>query len=289
MTIAPERTERMDSREDIDPDRPWVTIVHNDPVNLKCLPPHAGRLTPLPSYQGWCDAAEWLREVRLDSGICDSRARADVSQLRHSSAHKSVVDALLDEADVQATRAYEAALSFDRFIGFGLAGSTGLTALAVNSGERLRLTVGPVFLLVIALWATRLPTEGRLRGGYVRWIEEELDKTYRVPVRQWEHSFVPLFHNATITRYFPFINLVIIVASMSAGLRVITYDGDLSARLAGAGALVFALVLLSILVQAGKDHRDAREQGYDVAKARHEWLKARYAQGGDHVARSADA
>ena len=34
VTIAPERVERADADEDVDPDRPWVTIVWNDPINL---------------------------------------------------------------------------------------------------------------------------------------------------------------------------------------------------------------------------------------------------------------
>ena len=34
MTIAPERVERADADEAVDPDRPWVTIVWNDPINL---------------------------------------------------------------------------------------------------------------------------------------------------------------------------------------------------------------------------------------------------------------
>ncbi len=34
MTIAPERVERSETDEHVDPDRPWVTIVWNDPVNL---------------------------------------------------------------------------------------------------------------------------------------------------------------------------------------------------------------------------------------------------------------
>jgi ATP-dependent Clp protease adaptor protein ClpS len=33
-TIAPEKTERPEQHEDIRPDRPWVTIVWNDPINL---------------------------------------------------------------------------------------------------------------------------------------------------------------------------------------------------------------------------------------------------------------
>ena len=33
-TIAPERTERPEQDTDIRPDRPWVTIVWNDPINL---------------------------------------------------------------------------------------------------------------------------------------------------------------------------------------------------------------------------------------------------------------
>ena len=34
MTIAPERLERTGTDEDIRPDRPWITIVWNDPINL---------------------------------------------------------------------------------------------------------------------------------------------------------------------------------------------------------------------------------------------------------------
>ena len=34
MTIAPERVERTGADEDVDPDRPWITIVWNDPINL---------------------------------------------------------------------------------------------------------------------------------------------------------------------------------------------------------------------------------------------------------------
>ena len=34
MTIAPERVARTESDERTDPDRPWVTIVWDDPVNL---------------------------------------------------------------------------------------------------------------------------------------------------------------------------------------------------------------------------------------------------------------
>ena len=34
VTIAPERVERAETDEDVDPDRPWVTIVWNDPINL---------------------------------------------------------------------------------------------------------------------------------------------------------------------------------------------------------------------------------------------------------------
>jgi ATP-dependent Clp protease adaptor protein ClpS len=33
-TVAPERTEEVDVSESVDPDRPWVTIVWNDPINL---------------------------------------------------------------------------------------------------------------------------------------------------------------------------------------------------------------------------------------------------------------
>jgi ATP-dependent Clp protease adaptor protein ClpS len=33
-TVAPERTEKVDVSESVDPDRPWVTIVWNDPINL---------------------------------------------------------------------------------------------------------------------------------------------------------------------------------------------------------------------------------------------------------------
>jgi ATP-dependent Clp protease adaptor protein ClpS len=33
-TVAPERTEQPDVAEHVDPDRPWVTIVWNDPINL---------------------------------------------------------------------------------------------------------------------------------------------------------------------------------------------------------------------------------------------------------------
>jgi ATP-dependent Clp protease adaptor protein ClpS len=34
VTIAPERVERPEQDEDVRPDRPWVTIVWNDPINL---------------------------------------------------------------------------------------------------------------------------------------------------------------------------------------------------------------------------------------------------------------
>ncbi|HEV2890538.1 MAG TPA: ATP-dependent Clp protease adapter ClpS [Frankiaceae bacterium] len=34
MTIAPEKVARSESDERVDPDRPWVTIVWNDPINL---------------------------------------------------------------------------------------------------------------------------------------------------------------------------------------------------------------------------------------------------------------
>lgn len=34
MTIAPERVERPEQDEDVRLDRPWVTIVWNDPINL---------------------------------------------------------------------------------------------------------------------------------------------------------------------------------------------------------------------------------------------------------------
>ena len=34
VTIAPERLARSETDEDVDPDRPWVTIVWNDPINL---------------------------------------------------------------------------------------------------------------------------------------------------------------------------------------------------------------------------------------------------------------
>ena len=34
MTIAPEEVRHSDTDEVIDPDRPWITIVWNDPVNL---------------------------------------------------------------------------------------------------------------------------------------------------------------------------------------------------------------------------------------------------------------
>lgn len=34
MTIAPERVERSETDETVDPDRPWITIVWNDPINL---------------------------------------------------------------------------------------------------------------------------------------------------------------------------------------------------------------------------------------------------------------
>ena len=34
MTIAPERVRRSETDERVDPDRPWVTIVWNDPINL---------------------------------------------------------------------------------------------------------------------------------------------------------------------------------------------------------------------------------------------------------------
>jgi len=34
VTIAPERVERPEAVERVDPDRPWITIVWNDPINL---------------------------------------------------------------------------------------------------------------------------------------------------------------------------------------------------------------------------------------------------------------
>lgn len=34
MTIAPERIRENETDEDVDPARPWVTIVWNDPINL---------------------------------------------------------------------------------------------------------------------------------------------------------------------------------------------------------------------------------------------------------------
>jgi ATP-dependent Clp protease adaptor protein ClpS len=34
VTIAPEHVRRSETDEHVDPDRPWVTIVWNDPVNL---------------------------------------------------------------------------------------------------------------------------------------------------------------------------------------------------------------------------------------------------------------
>jgi ATP-dependent Clp protease adaptor protein ClpS len=34
MTIAPEHVRRSETDEDVDPERPWVAIVWNDPVNL---------------------------------------------------------------------------------------------------------------------------------------------------------------------------------------------------------------------------------------------------------------
>jgi ATP-dependent Clp protease adaptor protein ClpS len=34
MTIAPERVARERTDDDVDRDRPWVTIVWNDPINL---------------------------------------------------------------------------------------------------------------------------------------------------------------------------------------------------------------------------------------------------------------
>jgi ATP-dependent Clp protease adaptor protein ClpS len=34
VTIAPEHVRRSETDEHFDPDRPWVTIVWNDPVNL---------------------------------------------------------------------------------------------------------------------------------------------------------------------------------------------------------------------------------------------------------------
>jgi hypothetical protein len=40
MTIAPERTAETRQEDDIRQDRPWVTIVWNDPINLKCPPPY---------------------------------------------------------------------------------------------------------------------------------------------------------------------------------------------------------------------------------------------------------
>jgi ATP-dependent Clp protease adaptor protein ClpS len=35
VTIAPERVRRPEQDERVDPDRPWVTIVWNDPINLQ--------------------------------------------------------------------------------------------------------------------------------------------------------------------------------------------------------------------------------------------------------------
>ncbi|HVF20898.1 MAG TPA: ATP-dependent Clp protease adapter ClpS [Mycobacteriales bacterium] len=32
--MAPERVERSETDEHVDPDRPWVTVVWNDPINL---------------------------------------------------------------------------------------------------------------------------------------------------------------------------------------------------------------------------------------------------------------
>jgi ATP-dependent Clp protease adaptor protein ClpS len=34
VTIAPEHVRRSETEEHVDPERPWVTIVWNDPVNL---------------------------------------------------------------------------------------------------------------------------------------------------------------------------------------------------------------------------------------------------------------
>jgi ATP-dependent Clp protease adaptor protein ClpS len=34
VTVAPERVDSPDTDEDVDPERPWVTIVWNDPINL---------------------------------------------------------------------------------------------------------------------------------------------------------------------------------------------------------------------------------------------------------------
>ena len=34
MTIAPEQVRESETEEHVDPERPWVTIVWNDPVNL---------------------------------------------------------------------------------------------------------------------------------------------------------------------------------------------------------------------------------------------------------------
>jgi ATP-dependent Clp protease adaptor protein ClpS len=34
LTVAPERVGRPEQDEDVRPDRPWVTIVWNDPINL---------------------------------------------------------------------------------------------------------------------------------------------------------------------------------------------------------------------------------------------------------------
>ncbi len=40
MTIAPERVERPEQDEDVRPDRPWVTVVWNDPINLMSYVTH---------------------------------------------------------------------------------------------------------------------------------------------------------------------------------------------------------------------------------------------------------
>jgi ATP-dependent Clp protease adaptor protein ClpS len=39
-TITPERLDEPESRDDLRPDRPWVTIVWNDPINLMSYVTH---------------------------------------------------------------------------------------------------------------------------------------------------------------------------------------------------------------------------------------------------------
>lgn len=40
MSIAPAELERADSETEVEPDRPWITLVWNDPVNLMTYVTH---------------------------------------------------------------------------------------------------------------------------------------------------------------------------------------------------------------------------------------------------------